>query len=97
MGNRRLRVLYHLAGRGLDHAALKQPFDTHQVVVAVWPSNSKIEGPTNVGFLTLKGVEYLLAQAKRNPKKIRATMTAIPCTNKEHAELLQQTFIGAQR
>ena len=76
------------ANRGLDHAALKELFDEHQVVVAVWRSP---DAP-GMGFLTLKGAEYLFAQAKRGAKKVRVTMTAIPCTNKEHAELLQQAF-----
>jgi hypothetical protein len=75
--------------RGLDHAALKQLFDAHQVVIAVWQSEDRSGVP---GFLTLKGADYLFAQAKRGPKKIRATMTAIWCNNREHAELLQQTF-----
>jgi hypothetical protein len=79
--------------RGLDHAALKQLFDEHQVVIAVWQTTDKVPGP---GFLTLKGVEYLLAQAKRGPKKIRATMTAVWANSREHAEILQQAFIGAQ-
>jgi hypothetical protein len=75
--------------RGLDHFALKQLFDAHEVVVAVWQAEDFACGP---GFLTLKGTEHLLAQVKRGSKKIAATMTAIPCTNKEHAELLQQAF-----
>jgi hypothetical protein len=69
--------------RGLDYSAL---IDEHQVVVAVWPSP---DAP-GMGFLTLKGAEHLLAQARRGAKKIRTTMTAIPCTNQEHARLLQQ-------
>jgi hypothetical protein len=86
------RFLVRLAeeNRGLDHAALKQLFDGHQVVVAVWRSP---DAPGE-GFLTLKGIEYLLAQAKRGAKKIRATTTAIPCNNREHAQLLQQSFEG---
>jgi hypothetical protein len=41
----------------------------------------------------LKGTEYLLGQVKRHGhKKIRATMTAIWCNNREHAELLRQAF-----
>jgi hypothetical protein len=86
------KLLVKRAGenRGLDHAALKQLYDAHQVVIAVWESDDKTRGP---GFLTLKGTEHLLAQAKRGAKKTRATMTAIPCTNKEHAELLQQAFM----
>jgi hypothetical protein len=75
--------------RGLDPAALKQLVDAHDVVMAVWPAENSADGH---GFLTLKGVDYLLAQAKRGLKKIPATMTAIPCTNKAHAELLQQAF-----
>jgi len=51
-----------------------------------------VPGP---GFLTLKGAEYLIEQAKRGPKKIRATMTAVWCNNKEHAKLLQQAFTGS--
>jgi len=73
--------------RGLDHVTLKQLFNEHQVVVAVWPSSA---GP---GFLTLKGAEYLLAQTKRGTKKIKATtMTAFSCNSREHAEILQQAF-----
>ena len=72
--------------RGLDHAALKELFDEHQVVIAVWPSPD----PPGEGFLTLKGAEHCFAQFRRGAKKIAVTMTAIPCTNKEHAELLQQ-------
>jgi len=77
--------------RGLDHAALKQLFDHHQVVIAVWQSPDVVPGP---GFLMLKGAEHLLTQAKRGSKKLRATMTAIWCNNREHAEILQQAFIG---
>jgi len=73
---------------GLDHAALKQLFDDHQVVIAVWESSD----PPGPGFLTMKGVEHLLAQAKRNPKKVRCTMTAFWCNSREHAEILQQAF-----
>jgi hypothetical protein len=89
-----LKHLVKLAegNRGLDHATLKQLFDQHEVVVAVWPAKTKTEGPNNVGLLTLKGTEHLLAQAKRGAKKIRATTTAIPCTSKEHAEILHQAF-----
>jgi hypothetical protein len=73
--------------RGLDHVTLKQLFNEHQVVVAVWPSS---DGPR---FLTLKGTEYLLAQTKRGTKKIKATtMTAFSCNSREHAEILQQAF-----
>jgi hypothetical protein len=75
--------------RGLDHAALKRLFDEHQVVIAVWESPDRVPGP---GFLTLKGAGYLLAQAKRGPKKIRATMTAFQANSREHAEILQQAF-----
>ena len=78
--------------RGLDHAALKKLFEQHDVVVAVWQSPDVVPGP---GFLTLKGADYLLAQVKRGTKKIAATMTAIPCTSREHAELLQQAFTGS--
>jgi hypothetical protein len=75
--------------RGLDPAALKQLYDDHQVVMAVWPS---ADAPGE-GFLTLKmPVEEGFAQFRRGAKKIRVTMTAIPCTNKEHAELLKHAF-----
>jgi hypothetical protein len=77
--------------RGLDHAALKALFERHQVVMAVWQAEDKAGGP---GFLTLKGADHLLAQVKCGAKKIRTTMTAIPCNSKEHAELLQQAFGG---
>jgi hypothetical protein len=77
--------------RGLDHAALKELFDEHQVVIAVWRSPD----PPDEGFLTLKGIEHLAAQAKRGARKYTSTTTAIPCTNKEHAELLQQAFAPA--
>jgi hypothetical protein len=77
---------------GLDHATLKQLFDKHEVVVAVWPAETKTKGPNDVGFLTLKGTDHLLAQIRRGTKKLRATMTAIPCNNQEHAQLLQQAF-----
>jgi hypothetical protein len=80
--------------RGLDHAALKQLFDEHQVVIAIWQTTDKVPGP---GFLTVKGAEYLLAQAKRGPKKIRATMTAFWANSREHAEILQQAFVGELR
>jgi hypothetical protein len=75
--------------RGLDHAALKQLFDEHQVVVAVWRS----EDAPGSGFLTLKGAEEGLTQFRRGAKKIRVTMTAIPVTNRDHAELLRQAFM----
>jgi hypothetical protein len=78
--------------RGLDHAALKQLFDEHQVVIAVWQSS---DGPPGLGFLTLKGAEHLLAQARRGTKKIRTTMTAFWANSREHAEILQQAFIGS--
>jgi len=80
--------------RGLDHAELKQLFDAHQVVIAVWQLSPDVgHGP---GFLTLKGAEYLIDQIKRHrTKKIRATMTALWCNSREHAELLQQTFTGS--
>jgi hypothetical protein len=75
--------------RGLDPAALKTLFDEHQIVIAVWPSP---DAPGK-GFLTLKGTEHLFEQAKRGARKhYTATMTAIPCTNKQHAELLRQAF-----
>jgi hypothetical protein len=79
--------------RGLDHAALKQLFDAHDVVTAVWENPDVTRGP---GFLTLKGAEYLIDQIKRHrTKKIRATMTAFWCNSREHAELLQQAFVGS--
>jgi hypothetical protein len=75
--------------RGLDPAALKELYSEHEVVIAVWRSP---DAPGH-GFLTLKGVEHLSEQAKRGARKTyTATMTAIPCTNKEHAELLRQAF-----
>jgi hypothetical protein len=79
--------------RGLDHAALKALFEQHQIVMAVWRAEDLCGGP---GFLTLKGIDHLLAQVERGAKKIRATMMAIPCNNKEHAELLRQAFGGDQ-
>jgi hypothetical protein len=79
--------------RGCDHAALKELFDTHHVVMAVWYADDKSGGP---GFLTFKGADYLLAQVRRGAKKIRATMTAIWCNSREHAELLRQAFGGEQ-
>jgi hypothetical protein len=78
--------------RDLDPVALKELYDQHEVVVAVWEDPSVTPGP---GFLTLKGTEHLLAQAKRGAKKIRATMTAIPASNREHAEILQQAFASS--
>jgi hypothetical protein len=92
------KLLVNLAeqNRGLDHAALKELFDTHQVVTAVWPAEGERKSPPGPGFLTLKGAEYLIDQAKRRGKKIRATMTAVWCNNRQHAELLQQTFVGGQ-
>ena len=75
--------------RGLDHAALKKFYQDHEVVVAVWRST---DAP-GMGMETLKGAEYLLAQAKRgSPKKIRASITAIPCLDRNHAKMLQQAF-----
>ena len=92
-GLQKLLVKMAEQNRGLDHAALKELFDTHQLVMAVWQAEDKFGGP---GFLTLKGTDYLLAQVKqRGTKKIRATMTAFWCNNKEHAELLQQAFSGS--
>jgi hypothetical protein len=79
--------------RGLDHAALKELFDAHQVVIAVWQAEGEIPRPGKApgpGFLMLKGADHLLAQAVCGHKKIRATMTAVWCNNREHAELLQQ-------
>jgi hypothetical protein len=41
----------------------------------------------------LKGTEHLLTQIKQHrTKKAKATMTAVWCNNREHAELLQQAF-----
>jgi hypothetical protein len=82
---------------GLDPAAVKQLFDQHQVVMAVWQSESELSEPRGPGFLTLKGVEHLIDQVKRGSKRTRATMTAIWCNNREHAELLRQAFTGASR
>jgi hypothetical protein len=80
--------------RRLDHAALKELFDEHQVVIAVWKSESDLGPAPGPGFLTLKGADYLLGQIKQHrTNKIRATMTAIWCKNREHAELLQQAFV----
>ena len=80
--------------RSLGPVALKELFDAHQVVIAVWENEDRVPGP---GFLTLKGVDYLLAQAKRGPKKIRATMAAFWCNSREHAEILQQTLTGSRQ
>jgi hypothetical protein len=92
-GLQKLLVKFAEKNRGLDHTALKQLFDTHQVVMAVWQAEDEAHGR---GFLTLKGTDYLIAQVKqRGTKKIRTTMTAIWCNNREHAELLQQAFTGA--
>jgi hypothetical protein len=75
--------------RGLDPATLKELYDEHQIVIAVWPSP---DAPGQ-GFLTLKGIEHLSAQAKRGARnKYTATMTAIPCNNREHAKLLEEAF-----
>ena len=60
-------------------------------MVAVWPTP---DGPAGPGFLTLKGAEYLFAQAKRGTKKIGATMTAVWANSEEHAEILKQAFIA---
>lgn len=92
-GLQKLLVKLAEENRGLDHATLKQLFDDHQVVVAVWQSQDRVPGP---GFLTLKGAEYLFAQAKRGTKKIRATMTAVWANSEEHAKILQQAFIASQ-
>jgi hypothetical protein len=92
-GLQKLLVEMANANRGLDAAALKQLYDTHQLVMAVWQAEDKVHGP---GFLTLKGTNYLLAEVKRRgTKKIKATMTAVWCNNREHAELLQYALIGA--
>jgi hypothetical protein len=93
-GLERLLVKMAEENRGLDHAALKQLYDSHQVVMAVWKAEDKTGGP---GFLTLKGIEHLLAQARRGAKKFRTTMTAIPCNSREHAELLQQAFSASDK
>jgi hypothetical protein len=74
--------------RGLEPAALKELYNEHQVVIAVWPSP---DAPGH-GFLTLKGATEGLTQFRRGASKYIATMTAIPCNNREHAELLQQAF-----
>jgi hypothetical protein len=76
--------------RGLDHVALKQLYDQHQVVIAVWKAEDNSGGP---GFFMLKGAEYLFAHVKHSHKKVRATMTAIWCNNREHAEILQHAFM----
>jgi hypothetical protein len=94
-GLQKLLVEMAKKNRGLDHAALKELYETHEVVTAVWESDDKACG---LGFLTLKGTEHLLAQVKHSrTKKIRATMTAFWCNNEEHAELLRQAFIGSER
>jgi hypothetical protein len=92
-GLQKLFVKMAEENRGLDHAALKALFEQHELVVAVWQAEDKTGGP---GFLTLKGTDHLLAQVKRGSKKIRATMTAIWCNSREHAELLRQAFGGDQ-
>jgi hypothetical protein len=94
-GLQKLLVKMAEENRGLDHAALKQLFDEHQLVMAVWQAQGKL-GPAGHGFLTLKGAEYLIAQVKqRRTKKIRGTMTAVWCNSREHAEVLKQAFIGS--
>jgi hypothetical protein len=73
-GLQKLLVKLAEGNRGLDPAALKELYDQHQVVVAVWEDPSVVPSP---GFLTLKGTDHLLAQVRRGGgKKIRATTTA---------------------
>jgi hypothetical protein len=88
-GLNRLLVKMAEENRGLDPAVLKELYQSHQVVTAVWSADDKGHGH---GFYTMKGAEYLMAQTARGHKKVRATMTAIWCNNKEHAELLRQAF-----
>jgi len=95
-GLQKLLVKMAEENRGLDHAALKELYDTHQLVTAVWQAEGELSRPFGYGFLTLKGTEHLIGQVKRGSKKIRATMTAIWCNNREHAELLQQAFTGSE-
>ena len=92
-GLQKLLVEMAKKNRGLDHAALKELYETHELVTAVWESDDKSRGP---GFLTLKGTEHLFAQIKRSTRKIRTTMTAIWCNNREHAELLRQAFTNRE-
>jgi hypothetical protein len=88
-GLQKLLVEMAKKNRGLDHAALKELYETHELVTAVWEAEDNSRGP---GFLTLKGTEHLLAQVKRGTKKFRATMTAFWANSREHAEILQQAF-----
>jgi hypothetical protein len=77
--------------RWLDHAALKRLYDAHEVVVAVWRRRGMVV------ICSLKGHEYLRAQTKlgaSGAKNIRAAVTAIPCTDSEHAKLLQRRLTG---
>jgi hypothetical protein len=94
-GLQKLLVKMAEQNRGLDHAALKELFDTHQVVTAVWEVEGELSSPPGPGFLTLKGAEYLIDQVKHDGRKIRATMTAVWCNSREHAEILKQAFIGS--
>jgi len=92
-GLQKLLVKMAEQNRGLDHAALKELIDTHELVMAVYPAKGELISPPGLGFRTLKGTEHLLAQIKqRRTKKAKATMTAVWCNNREHAELLQQAF-----
>jgi hypothetical protein len=92
-GLQKLLVKMAEQNRGLDHAALKELYETHQLVMAVWQAEGELSRPFGHGFLALKGTEHLLAQVKRGSKKVRGTMTAVWCNNKEHAELLRQAFV----
>jgi hypothetical protein len=68
--------------RGLDHAALTRLYDEHEVVYAVWPKC--------VCTALLKGHEYLRAQPTLSKESLIAVMTAIPCTDREHARRLRE-------
>jgi hypothetical protein len=89
-GLQKLLIKMAEQNRGLDHAALKELIEAHEVVTLIWLDNP--ERADSHAFLTLKGVNHLLAQVKRGGKKIRATMTAIWCNSREHAKLLEQAF-----
>jgi hypothetical protein len=92
-GLQRLWISMAEKKRGLNPAALKDIFNAHQIVVAVWEGEGALSGtPPGYGFLTLKGFKLALAQLKRGAKKAAATMTAVWCNSKEHAELLQQAL-----
>src|SRR5262249_61946094 len=92
-GLQKLLVKMAEQNRGLDHAALKELYESHQLVMAVWQAEGELSEPRGHGFLTLKGAEYLIGQVKRGSKKVRGTITAVWCNNKEHAELLRQAFV----